>query len=118
MDLEAMSRTFRKKLHQVTPAVAEAVKFEYAMVTSICLLVTIIVTYWIDSNHRRVVRLNEAALASAQEQLKELKGEITRLDEVWTSQMTGREEQIRQVQEQNSELTRLIDQLTSQLRQC
>ncbi len=85
---------------------------------AICFALIVVLWYWMSSNHRRTVRLCEASQNQVSTKLKELKDDLTRLEKTWTSEMKTRENSIHEVLDQNRDLTRVIDQMTAQLRHC
>ena len=110
--------SYISRLMGKAPTVKLLMPKEETYLPLICLIFMGILWYWMSSSHRRVARMCESSRALSLAKLKEVKDDLARLEKTWKDSLKSREEQIRQVQEQNSDLTRVIDQMTSELRRC
>lgn len=92
-------------------------KDEYA-VPVVCVVVVFATHYWLSARSRRIDRMCEAAADRCNKDLDNLKDQVNTLRKKWESDMKDRETAVREVLQQNSELTKSIDQMTTALKQC
>lgn len=83
-----------------------------------CAVVALVVWYWTSAATRRVRRLCDASEATVRDSLRSIEEQMVDLKKKWETDMKSREAQVRAVQQQNSDLTKHIDQLSSELKRC
>lgn len=87
-------------------------------VPAACIVVFVVVWYWIAWSRRSIRRKCEALKASTRQQTEEMVEVVRSMTEKWKGEMAKANQQMQGIIDKNSELTRDIDRLTTALRSC
>ncbi|KAG5471527.1 hypothetical protein LSCM1_01621 [Leishmania martiniquensis] len=87
-------------------------------VPAACVVVFVVMWYWIAWTRRSIRRKCEAAKASVKQQTDEMVEMVRSMTEKWKGDMVKANRQMQGIIDKNSELTRDIDRMTTALRSC
>ncbi|KPI82710.1 hypothetical protein ABL78_8279 [Leptomonas seymouri] len=87
-------------------------------VPAACIIIYIVVWYWIAWSRRSIRRKCEAVQASVKQQTEEMVDIVRGMTEKWKADMAKANRQMQGIIDKNSELTRDIDRMTTALRSC
>jgi hypothetical protein len=87
-------------------------------VPAACIVVFVVMWYWIAWSRRSIRRKCEALKASTKQQTEEMVEVVRGMTEKWKTDMAKANQQMQGIIDKNSELTRDIDRMTTALRSC
>lgn len=87
-------------------------------VPAACVVIFIVMWYWIAWTRRSIRRKCEATKASVKQQTDEMVEIVRSMTEKWKADMAKANKQMQGIIDKNSELTRDIDRMTTALRSC
>lgn len=87
-------------------------------VPAACIVIFVVMWYWIAWSRRSIRRKCEAMTASTKQQTEEMVDIVRGMTEKWKTDMAKANQQMQGIIDKNSELTRDIDRLTTALRSC
>ncbi|KAG5471859.1 hypothetical protein LSCM4_03419 [Leishmania orientalis] len=87
-------------------------------VPAACVVIFVVMWYWIAWTRRSIRRKCEAAKASVKQQTDEMVEIVRSMTEKWKCDMAKANRQMQGIIDKNSELTRDIDRMTTALRSC
>ncbi|TPP42461.1 Adaptor complexes medium subunit family protein [Leishmania donovani] len=110
-------RDFNAMQTHATKLVQSQWKEEYN-VPAACVVIFIVMWYWIAWTRRSIRRKCEATKASVKQQTDEMVEIVRNMTEKWKVDMSKANKQMQGIIDKNSELTRDIDRMTTALRSC
>ncbi|CAG9579490.1 conserved hypothetical protein [Leishmania major strain Friedlin] len=110
-------RDFNAMQTHATKLVQSQWKEEYN-VPAACVVIFIVMWYWIAWTRRSIRRKCEATKASVKQQTDEMVEIVRNMTEKWKVDMAKANKQMQGIIDKNSELTRDIDRMTTALRSC
>lgn len=111
------SRNFAEVQGKTQKLVASHWHDDYAIPLA-CLLCFIVTWYWQASSYRQIARNVQKVEANAIAETKALEEKVTEMRARIAKNLVNRTASLSEIQKQNSELTRVIDQMTTALKQC
>lgn len=87
-------------------------------VPAACIVIFVVMWYWIAWSRRSIRRKCEAMVASTKQQTEEMVDVVRNMTEKWKTDMAKANQQMQGIIDKNSELTRDIDRMTTALRSC
>ncbi|KPA74573.1 putative mitochondrial hypothetical protein [Leptomonas pyrrhocoris] len=87
-------------------------------VPAACIIIYIVMWYWIAWRRRSIRRKCEAIMASTKQQTEEMVDIVRNMTEKWKCDMAKANQLMQGIIDKNSELTRDIDRMTTALRSC